>query len=242
MIYQLTNKYNVAGALAKIERKSDYLTMLMNVCDFILSSKSDIKEYYHYTPQLNDLIIKDSRIFIFYHSDKYVSMYFPFRYCLKDNIFYFGSFNINAITISHIRTIMKMIDDKDGFQKIEEKCNSGVLPTDDEYVKPNDFIIAKLLLEIEPGYVRFDHDIKNANGRIHPLYHLDINYDVNITYKIGVNYHISPERFFNIFNNDLEREHLEDSRLSRKDKNRIIFDILNSLKSFSTVGNHSITG
>lgn len=42
------------------------------------------------------------------------------------------------------------------------------------------------LLFFESGYLRFDHDKKNANGTIHPLKHLDIFYSQRASFKLGL--------------------------------------------------------
>lgn len=232
MIYQLVNRNNIVGALARIEQKSDYITMLMNVCDYILLNNPLITVYRHYSPKLNDIIITSNRLYIFYSNAKYVSAVFPFNYSLTKNQFYYGPVDINRLTISHIRNIMDKIDEPEGLKKIEDKCNSGVSPSDDEYVTDSDFDLAKKLLDIEPGYIRFDHDPKNENGRIHPLFHLDINYDSGATYKIGLEDQISPSRFFELLNNNLEREYLYNSSLYDKDRGRVIHNVLDSLKVY----------
>lgn len=36
------------------------------------------------------------------------------------------------------------------------------------------------------GYLRYDYDEKYKNGKLHPLNHLDINYESSCTYKIGL--------------------------------------------------------
>jgi len=52
-----------------------------------------------------------------------------------------------------------------------------------------------ILSTFEPGYIRYDYDIEHENGRIHPRYHLDANYDKNGTYKIGLHDTFSIDDF-----------------------------------------------
>ncbi len=42
------------------------------------------------------------------------------------------------------------------------------------------------VLALEPSYIRYDFDSKSCKGREHPLYHFDINYSGDYTYKIGL--------------------------------------------------------
>lgn len=60
-------------------------------------------------------------------------------------------------------------------------------------------LIKKLLL-FETGYLRYDYDEKHENGKLYPLNHLDINYESNSTYKIGLNDKIKVEHLIDIVN------------------------------------------
>jgi len=48
------------------------------------------------------------------------------------------------------------------------------------------------LLEFESGYLRYDIDIKRCSD-LHPLHHLDINYESGGTFKLGLNNKICRE-------------------------------------------------
>ena len=54
-----------------------------------------------------------------------------------------------------------------------------------------------LLLE-EDGYIRFDHDPDNENGKLHPLNHLDVFYSQSSTFKIGVGSRLSMQELSDI--------------------------------------------
>lgn len=43
-----------------------------------------------------------------------------------------------------------------------------------------------ILSTFEPGYIRYDYDVERRNGRKHPLFHLDVNFEKGGTYKIGL--------------------------------------------------------
>lgn len=46
--------------------------------------------------------------------------------------------------------------------------------------------LTKYLLFFEDGYIRYDFDSENENGRLHPLIHYDIFYSNASTFKIGL--------------------------------------------------------
>ena len=50
----------------------------------------------------------------------------------------------------------------------------------------NAFDLLEYLLLVEPCYLRFDNDPQHAKRYLHPKSHLDINFSVDGTYKIGV--------------------------------------------------------
>ena len=65
--------------------------------------------------------------------------------------------------------------------------------------------IALELLLFEPGYVRYDTDLQNAQKAIecgyphlHPPHHLDVNYTQGSTYKIGLHEAINRESYINM--------------------------------------------
>lgn len=58
------------------------------------------------------------------------------------------------------------------------------------------------LLLFEDGYIRFDHDSKNANGEIHPLNHFDVFYTDQCSFKVGTHKKLSVEDMIDV----LDRE------------------------------------
>lgn len=66
LIFQISNKNNVARIPAKIETQKLYIEMLLNVCEYFLSNSKNITCYYKYDPQLFDILIIDDRMFIFF--------------------------------------------------------------------------------------------------------------------------------------------------------------------------------
>ncbi|MBU5349142.1 hypothetical protein [Paenibacillus lautus] len=60
------------------------------------------------------------------------------------------------------------------------------------------WLLIKELILLEPGYLRYDFDQKHANGRLHPLHHLDINYTNHISFKIGLESGYLKEHFIDL--------------------------------------------
>lgn len=73
----------------------------------------------------------------------------------------------------------------------------------------------------ELGYLRYDFDVKNQRGLIHPLNHLDVNITEQAHYKIGLANRISPIEFEDILyeNSDcyfaVKNEMVKINRLNR---------------------------
>ena len=60
------------------------------------------------------------------------------------------------------------------------------------------WILIKRMAIFDVGYLRYDHDKEHENGKMHPLNHLDINFESNSTYKIGLNDRMSLEEMIDI--------------------------------------------
>lgn len=58
--------------------------------------------------------------------------------------------------------------------------------------------IVKHIISYDLGYLRYDFDEEHENGQLHPLHHLDIFFDSNATYKIGLNKSVDYPMFKNM--------------------------------------------
>ena len=97
-----------------------------------------------------------------------------------------------------------------------KNCNDGISPSDSEYVTDEDKDVFSEVCMLEAGYLRFDFDPKNVNGRLHPLNHLDVNYSKDATYKIGLHEKMETEKFLQLLDNSQERFFIEkESRWKR---------------------------
>lgn len=176
-----------------IRDKIDYIKILMVVTNFLLLSKHLNPNEYIYG---KIIVEKMSRIFI-YQDDKYFSVSFPFVVDVDDegNIFvktYSGK-NLNHKTISEILYILNSSE----FNLSRSLIDFYIDPNDIDY---NTIYLLEEILMHEPSYMRYDYDKKRENGKLHPLYHLDINYSQYSTFKIGLNRRIEPDFFEDIHN------------------------------------------
>lgn len=64
------------------------------------------------------------------------------------------------------------------------------------------------LLTEDHGYFRFDDDLQNERGRIHPRYHFDFFYKNSTSIKIGIDECIDASYFFGLFHKDMEKPYL----------------------------------
>lgn len=61
-------------------------------------------------------------------------------------------------------------------------------------------MITEVILSMEPSYLRYDYDKRGCKGVIHPLCHLDVNFNKAQTYKIGLYGEMSLDSFKNLLN------------------------------------------
>ena len=75
---------------------------------------------------------------------------------------------------------------------------------DDEFTIEQMRTLFSYLLKYDLGYIRYDIDPEHENGKLHPLYHLDICLDNSATYKIGLNQEIRFDNFKDILDTATE--------------------------------------
>lgn len=131
------------------------------------------------------------RIYIYINSNKYISIVLPFQYKLtEDNraLFYFEGIQITEKILSDMFTILSLR--ANSRSNIGKSHNSIVelYMSNDEFEPISDFAfyIVECLLALEFGYIRHDFSPNDANGKIHPECHFDINFSKNATFKYGI--------------------------------------------------------
>ena len=65
------------------------------------------------------------------------------------------------------------------------------------------------LLSMELGYIRYDYDPEHENKKLHPLYHVDINYSSKGTYKLGINRKMDVDEFIDMLDTKTDCKYVQ---------------------------------
>lgn len=118
---------------------------------------------------------------------KIVIMSFPFNIDLKFKsiCLKYKDKDIRPREISMIKSVLNYMYDKNHtlYDSIIEVLFDMELNNEEERVL-NDIVVE--LLSFNEGYIRYDYDPENEQGKIHPLYHLDLFFSNQSTFKIGL--------------------------------------------------------
>lgn len=142
------------------------------------------------------IIDRMSRLF-FYKDNKFFSVSFPFLVQSRGHkVIEINSFKGREVNNKSISDIVSILEDE------QFKLNPSLI---DFYIESNNlsangFSLLEEIFQFEPTYIRFDIDPTNENGKLHPLFHLDINYSSYGTYKLGLNNAIVGDYFENLLN------------------------------------------
>ena len=186
-----------------LKQHKDYTRVLLEITRKLLSNYDslDVDEKSIFSqPYLKLIIDKQSRVFIYISADKFYSLAYPCQVEIDQitkhvNSIYTTS-GINC-TFELISNAISILDDVQ-YNSIIDVYESR----DEENASMN--IEAYKLVEYfwahEPCYLRYDHDPKSCNGKLHPLNHLDVNISLNGSYKLGLRSKLSPYEFEDIIN------------------------------------------
>ena len=170
-----------------IRNKNDCVSILLETVENFRDPNQAIKQI-----QNNTMLLQNGRLFVFLEN-KYFSIKFPFQIKIeeKEIKFYINNIELNSKILSAIRY---------AFLNISNNILDILCQIEEEYEQINideieEIIIAMLLLD--DGYLRYDHDAKNENGKLHPLDHLDIFY-TNNSVKLGLKDRLSQKNFVKI--------------------------------------------
>lgn len=170
----------------------DIVELLLNTVAFIRQNQG-YPDSGHGCVKLVESV--SNRLF-FFQKEKFFSIILPFSY-REDNgerIFFYNSVEIDPTFSSALLSLLKyasgnVIAGLEDFEGEIDAVNEGL-------VNPGLLnLIYRSLLSEEFGYLRYDFDEKNENGKLHPLNHLDINYSNSATYKLGLENAPSEDEF-----------------------------------------------
>ncbi|EHR1164265.1 hypothetical protein KS876_003310 [Vibrio parahaemolyticus] len=189
-----------------IRKREDVIRVLFKAIQHI-----NIYSYITVTNPSGKMVVnvnKMSRL-SFYCDDKYYSINFPFRVVDGRN----GSLEVissalGTIDSVTINNVLSLIEDDSSFYK---GCVSFFADEVMDITASNSgfWQLLKDVFMTECGYLRYDYDEKNANGRAHPLHHLDIHYGNSSTFKVGLNKRIEPELFIDILDVTTDSHYLD---------------------------------
>lgn len=192
----------------RVKDKLQILEILLESTRYILHSQRSQKVY-----SSNKIIFhkeRMSRIF-FAKDNKMYSLIFPFNTVINaDGIISFNYKNyidIDSYTISNLIKLLKnpLISSDNCWDFIEP-----ITGYDDNQPTKYWPVFRDLLIQ-EDGYIRYDKDEpgyleakgKNQQAR-HPLYHLDIFYSGNATFKLGLSTVLNDAGFIDTLNPDTD--------------------------------------
>lgn len=185
-----------------VRKKQDSISIILDVLNILLIGG----EQYHIKGKVVLKIDKMSRLFCFLE-DKYFSIIFPFDIEQRTEetgicrIFDAAlNMEIDSRLIVLLRRMLERIDFEE--RPIDEIIENAYLDVGDEGYTgteiSNCFSLILRLFSMELGYVRYDYDPEHQNGTLHPLYHLDVNYSSNGTYKIGIKKEMKETEFVDL--------------------------------------------
>lgn len=172
--------------------KTDFAKVVLNAAKLLLLnfSSPDIPS----VSQLKLIVSKMTRLFI-YTDKKYFSVAFPFNIDISgDEVLSIRTYRGKAVDSRSIAFAFSFLEN-DTFLLQPEPSLFAI------DCSPSEALGLSLLEELfllEPGYIRYDIDPENENGKLHPLVHLDINYSSYSTYKLGLHKEISEDLFEDI--------------------------------------------
>ncbi len=153
------------------------------------------------------IIVDSMNRFIYESDEKIFSIRSPFNVRNDQGALKFYTKNIEDIDSQISSKVISLIND----DRFESSSLFGFYEIIEEHFsEPDNFwpFIHELML-FEDGYIRYDHDTDNENGRLHPLYHLDVCYTTASTFKIGTYQKPCINYLIQLLDNNTEAKYLE---------------------------------
>lgn len=196
MYYKIENKYFWGIVCKQNDNIHLFLDIMIETLNrFIIKNYQEVSTFVE-----SNCIVKYNRIFLKCSEEKLFTFNFPFE-IVEGGVLFDGEIIDVHITkaVKRLLTIIEKsssyeeflieydsIDESEGFKVEEIQLASKIL---------------KKIFEMEVGYLRYDKD-EEASERhgeeYHPMYHLDIFFDNDVSLKIGID-----KRLF-VFNRDME--------------------------------------
>ncbi|WP_052114555.1 hypothetical protein [Porphyromonas gulae] len=182
-----------------IRSQIDYIHLIVEVTECLLGGNPCI----HDKPYVHVVIDKMARLFVFYNSNKYASVFYPFHIEEREeasvSIYNRKGEEISYKELSAVREILNDNSVKQNrwisFSDLWYDYITEEEPFRSSEQQEIGVTLIEEILQYEPAYVRYDHDPQNANGNLHPRYHIDINYSQGGTFKLGLQNLMTQDQF-----------------------------------------------
>lgn len=212
-IFEITERMHKKFFDFPIRKKRDSIILLINLCDYLLnfSQISDSEKI------ISSMYIKNNNGYrLFYEeSGKTYTLCSPFRFYVVDDSIEITNSILGIIGNPEI-SLLKRIFITEKLYSLKDAVDSYCLIETIIYedfnsisITPQEmwnFLIS--FISYESGYLRYDYDPKNCNGKIHPLHHLDIFYTNYSTFKFGIKKTMPIEDFIDMFDSETDQLYL----------------------------------
>ena len=178
-----------------IRSREDIISVILQANEYLLCDQFDpYPDTGKANPEMPLLFVdKMSRLFIPENGDgnvkKAYSIVFPFSFNINSRELSLANIVVTDSMNACLKAFMNTVNGifPDSIDSIYDYCWSEC-ETFSLETSQRDLVIAVLteLLLFDIGYIRYDYDEEHENGSLHPLNHLDINFDNQSTYKIGL--------------------------------------------------------
>lgn len=216
--YKMTS---TISSLCGIRTKQDLVMLLLevitqlNTTDLVLVDKF---EDHSFSLTLVDM----NRIFFKIGTKKIISFVIPFTVTKNPAgslILYDNKANlvIDSMVTSILKRIMissffnsrepDYIPIEESFLEVQES-----LELDNIELSSSILSVVRNLMLFEPGYMRYDFDEENNNGKYHPLFHIDVNYTNPATFKLGLKKESDVNQIIKVINKKEETFFLSTSK------------------------------
>lgn len=203
MVYVIRLDDNKSFLDFRIKDKKQIMDIWMYISERLLINRYEVVEPIPQFDQEMILLIKQNDYWRIYIIDANISLHkkiviisFPFN--IKANYFEgtrlesirltYQNENIDFKQISMIKSTMQYMFSEVKPLTIYDSIIATLQDIESDKdcygVLLNNIIVG--LLSFNDGYIRYDFDPKNENSDIHPLYHLDIFFNKESTFKIGL--------------------------------------------------------
>lgn len=204
--YSVNIRRNVIGYDSAIRSRGQIIRMVIGIARYLIVNAPQLADKGKVENSSENIwlqiyVDKMSRVFIS-EGEKIHSFYFPFKLITNEKlqIFSESGIEITSATCTILEAALYKLFKKDTItieEVLEDYWDVAIefdIPSE-ENCKYGELIA--FLLSFEVGYLRFDHDPKNATEK-HPCDHLDINYTEGGTYKIGLNKWLTAEELISV--------------------------------------------